>query len=154
MNGVLVTVIEVLSPSNKRDPGWTEYRARQRDFLSAGVALVEIDLIHGGLHTVAIQSERFRRPAGTCYIVCVARPNTGIQRREVYLCPLRQRLPTIRVPLRLGDPDVPLAIQPLIDRCYQMGRYWLGASSRTLDPPLTADEAAWAAEQLQAAGLA
>lgn len=107
--GRLITVIEVLSPANKRE-GWAEYRSRQRDFLSAGVALVEIDLIRGGWHTAAIGSDHLPPAGGTRYLVCLARPQPGIRRREVYLAPLRQRLPVIRVPLRLGDPDAPLAL--------------------------------------------
>ncbi len=150
--GRLITVIKVLSPANK-GAGWAEYKARQRDFLAAGVALVEIDLIRGGLHTVAIGSDHLPLREGTRHLVCVARPHTGIQRREVYLSPLRERLPTIRVPLRLGDPDAPLAIQPLVDRCYRMGRYWLTAYARPLDPPLPLEEAAWAEERLRAAGF-
>ena len=65
----------------------------------------------------------------------------------------QQPTPIIRVPLRLGDPDAPLAIQPLVDRCYAMGRHWLTAYARPLDPPLPREDAAWAAERLQAAGL-
>lgn len=152
--GRVITVIELLSPTNKREgEGWAEYRARQRHFLSAGVNLVEIDLIRGGLHTVAISSAHLPPAAGTRHLVCVARSHTGTQRREVYLAPLRERLPTIRVPLRLGDPDVPLALQPLLDRCYRLGRHWLTAYARPLSPPLPADETAWAEERLHAAGL-
>lgn len=151
--GRLITVIEVLSPANKRD-GWREYRARQRDFLRAGVALVEIDLIRGGHSAVAIGTDCLPAEEGTRHLVCVSRPHTGLRRREVYLSPLRQRLPVIRVPLRLGDPDAPLAIQPLVDRCYRLGRHWLTAYARPLDPPLPTEESAWVAERLRMAELA
>jgi hypothetical protein len=115
---------------------------------------VEIDLIRGGQPAVALESRHLPPAEGTRYLVCVARPHTSVQRREIYLSPLRERLPTIRVPLRPGDPDVPLAIQPLIDRCYRSGRYWLTAYAQPLDPPLPAAEATWATERLQAAGFA
>jgi hypothetical protein len=62
-------------------------------------------------------------------------------------------LPTIRVPLRANDPDVPLALQPLIDQCYRSGRYWLTDFRRPLDPPLPPEDAAWVEERLRAAGL-
>ncbi len=152
-HGRLITVIEVLSPVNKRQ-GWAEYRERQRQFLSAGVALVEIDLLRGGLNTVAIAPDQLPEAEGTRYLVCVARPRPTVRRREVYPSPLRQRLPTIRVPLRAGDPDVPLAIQPLVDRCYRTGRHWLTAYTRPLDPSLPPEEAEWVNARLQAAGLA
>ncbi|MEO8353840.1 MAG: DUF4058 family protein [Chthoniobacteraceae bacterium] len=35
-HGRLVTVIEVLSPANKREDEWLSYRARRRDFFSGG----------------------------------------------------------------------------------------------------------------------
>ena len=74
-------------------------------------------------------------------------------RREVYPCPLRERLPVIRVPLRVGDPDLPLDIQSLIDRCYESGRYWMLDYGIPPTPPLSAEDAAWAGERLRAIGL-
>ncbi len=154
VHGRLVTVIEVLSPTNKREDGWFSYRARQRNLLSAPVNLVEIDLIRGGSHVAAVPLDQFTRPLGTSHLVCVARPTpTDFTRREVYLCPLREPLPTIRVPLRPTDPDVPLAVQALIDRCYRTGRYWLADYRHPLDPPVAAEDAAWVEERLRAAGL-
>ncbi len=153
--GGLVTVLEVLSPANKTDAGFLAYRLRQQHFLAAGVNLVEIDLVRGGLHTVGVGRERLSWPAGTCHVVCVTRVR-GVEpaRHEVYPCPLREPLPTIRVPLRRRDSDVPLALQPLIDRCYRTGRYWLSARLRILVPPAADEpENAWIAERLRTAGL-
>jgi hypothetical protein len=155
--GGLITVIEVLSPANKTTAGQQAYRDRQYHFLSAGVHLVEIDLIRGGMHVVSVDPEQaeLRWPSGTCHMVCTARMlGEGESRWEVYLCPLRQPLPTIRVPLRRGEADVALALQPLVDRCYRTGRYWLSpASVQALHPPAAdAEEAAWTEECLQAAG--
>ncbi len=152
--GELVTVLEVLSPGNKTESGPRAYLERQQHFLAAGVNLVEIDLVRGGTHLVCIERERLRLPAGTCYLVCVARIlGDGSSRREVYLCPLREPLPTIRVPLRRGDPDNALPLQALVDRCYRTGRYWLSDRNRAVQPP-AADEAenAWMEERLRAAG--
>lgn len=149
--GTLVTVIEVLSLANKTELGSLSYVQRQRHFLAAGVNLVEIDLIRGGAHVVTINRERLTYPAGTCYLVCVARGfGQPSPRLEVYLCPLREPLPTIRVPLRRGDPDVALPLQALVDRCYHTGRYWLSDHTRPLHPP-AADESerAWIEERLR-----
>lgn len=154
LHGRVITVIEVLSPTNKSEGGWRAYRQKQQDFLAAGVNLVEIDLIRGGQHVLGVPLDHFTRAPGESYLVCVARMQPGCEgRREVYPCPLRQPLPTIRVPLRAGDPDVPLALQPLIDECYRAGRYWLTDHARDLAPPLSPEDAAWAAERLRAAGL-
>jgi hypothetical protein len=57
VHGDLITVLEVLRPSNKRDEGWKEYREKQRAYLASGVRFVEIDLSGGGLHAVAIDPD-------------------------------------------------------------------------------------------------
>ena len=155
--GDLITVIEVLSPANKTVSGRGAYRDRQYHFLSAGVHLVEIDLIRGGMHVVSVDPEQAELPwpPGTCHLVCTTRMLGKEESRwEVYFCPLRQPLPTIRVPLRRGEPDVALALQPLVDRCYRTGRYWLSSTpAQTLHPPAAdTEEVAWIEEHLLAAG--
>jgi hypothetical protein len=150
-NGRLITVIEVLSPSNK-GTGRALYRARREAYVQSRVNLVEIDLLRGGAHTVAVLLEQVRKPAGAFYLACVTRA-TSIGLREVYAMPLRQPLPGIRIPLRPEEPDITLSLQPLLDRCYRMGGYWNADQTNLLGPPLNADDAAWVAEQVKAAGL-
>ena len=152
--GDLVTVIEVLSPSNKighRDA----YRAKRRDYVAAGVNVVEIDLLRGGARTVDVDgmgySRRYAR-LGEHYTICASR-RVVPGRREVYPCPLRERLPAIRIPLRATDPDVPLDLQALVDRCYTTGRYWKLDYTRPLWPAPAEADAAWIAARLAAAGL-
>ena len=152
-SGKLVTVIELLSPSNKLRHA-TKYVEKRRGHIDAGVNLVEIDLLRAGKHVLAVPLEMIRaklrkQPA---YLVCVTR---GIEpsRHEVYFCPLRQPLPAVRIPLREHDKDVALELQPLIDRCYELGRYWQTNFSRALEAPLSADDASWLKEKLTAAGL-
>ena len=154
VRGRVITVIEVLSPTNKSAGGWQTYRQKQQDLLASGVNLVEIDFIRGGQHVLAVPLERLKAEAAAGQLICVARQMAGDPgRREVYPCPLREPLPTIRVPLRAGDPDAPLALQPLIDECYRIGRYWLSDYTRELEPPLSAEDTAWVQERLHAAGL-
>lgn len=151
--GKLVTVIEVLSPVNKSRDGLEEYRAKQRDYLASGINLVEIDLLRGGQHALAFPHSMLTGAAAQCpYFICVSRA-TRRGTRYVYPCPLRQRLPAIQIPLRPHDPDVVLDLQPLIDRCYEKGRHWQENFAAPLDPPLSAEDAAWVAERLRAAGL-
>lgn len=153
-HGYLITVIEVLSPTNKREDGWGIYRARQRELLGSGVTLVEIDLVRGGLHAAAVALDRFEHPPGTWHLICVSRAGSGRSGlREIYPCPLREPLPTIRVPLRPTDADVPLALQTLVDRCYETGRHWLDDVSGPLGPPVGEDEAEWIEERLVAMGM-
>ena len=154
VRGKLITAIEVISPANKRGGGWFDYRSKQRDLLAAGVNLVEIDFIRGGSHATAISPERLIFPDSAHHHICAARqPCPGSSRREVYHCPLRKPLPVIRVPLRATDPDAPLALQPLIDRCYQTGRYWHIDHAANPEPPLSTEDTVWVDECLRAAGL-
>jgi hypothetical protein len=150
----LVTVIEFLSPANKEgEDGRQMYRRKQQDFLEGGVNVVEIDLIREGGYVLippelSLPPDR-RRP----YRISVVRRWKRIQ-AEVYRIPLRERLPAIRIPLRAADPDAWLDLQPVLEKCYEIGRY-----ARHIDyrgqprPPLSPDDAAWADQLLKEKGL-
>ncbi|MGY8686267.1 MAG: DUF4058 family protein, partial [Verrucomicrobiales bacterium] len=154
--GNLVTVIEVLSPANKLyKQGRAEYRFKQQNLLQAGVNLVEIDLLRVGEHVLAVE-EGLLRPLednASRYLICAhrwERPN----RREIYYCPLKEALPTIRIPLRTSDPDVPLALQSLVDRVYQTGGCW--HLDHRKDPPgeeWSEAESEWIDARLREVGL-
>ena len=150
-DGYLVTVIELLSPANK-GLDWERYRDKQTDFLHSTANLVEIDLLRGGRFMLPVATQHLRLPAGTCYFVGVRRAARHSE-REVYCCPLAKRLPAVRIPLRPTDRDIVLDLQPLIDRCYELGRYYKGRFDEIPDPPLSTEEAAWVEERLRAAGL-
>ena len=155
----LVTVIEVLSPTNKAvGQGRADYLRKRRDFAAMGVNIVEIDLLRSGTPTVDIPegwvNEYTLGESGRIdYAVCVFRAEvTG--RREVYPASLREPLPIIRVPLRMGDPDVPLDLQSMVDACYETGRYWrLDYHQAFPQPPLSPSDEAWATTCLRDAGL-
>jgi hypothetical protein len=73
--------------------------------------------------------------------------------RELYFMPLRARLKPISVPLRPTDKDVLLDLQPLVDRCYKMGRHWLTDFTRRLPLALKPEDELWAQQLLVDAGL-
>ncbi len=152
-DGRLITVIEVLSPTNKLGTGRAVYLQKQHDYLSAGVNLVEIDLLRIGRPAFLEDDLKMLRPEeGTRYLVAATRA-VRPWRRELYYCPLRARLPAVRVPLRATDLDAPLDLQPMIDRVYRTGRYWQISRREVSAPPLPAEDAAWVQERLQQAGL-
>jgi hypothetical protein len=150
----LVTVIEVLSPSNKRTGvGRVKYRAKQRECLASGVNLVEIDLLRGGRWTVLAPFDQL--PEGdedAPYRASVWRAVTPGD-VELYAFPLRDRLPAIAVPLRGSDPAVPLDLQPLVDGAYEEGEYNDTDYSLPPAPKLAAGDAAWAEALLRESGL-
>jgi hypothetical protein len=59
--------------------------------------------------------------------------------------------PTVHVPLADPDPDVPLAIQPMIEAIYARGRYHRSIDyARPLSPALSAEEQVWLENQIRA----
>lgn len=150
--GRIVTVIEVLSPSNKvPGPARSAYRAKQRDLLSAGINLVEIDLVRKGDWVFSVDVNNLDPNKRTPYMACVFRAIHS-DRRAVYPMLLRERLPTIAIPLRPGVRDVALDLQKVLDEAYVTGRYDRTDYQTPLNPPLSPEEAAWSGELLRKAG--
>ena len=150
----LVTLIELLSPSNKTLQASVSIAIRHEQLIRSGVNVVEIDLIRGGLRTLPDQlnAELRETTSQAMYLIVVGKAHRPDE-RQVYYCPLRERLPAFAVPLLKTDASVPLDLQPLIDRCYQTGRYWQ-LSQRPLPAPVLADdERAWIDEHRANAGL-
>lgn len=147
-SGELVTVIEVLSLANKTGNGAVDYQKKQRAYLESGVNLVEIDLLRGGRYVLPVPVESLKLYEGTRYLIAVSRACTP-HRHEMYSCPLRERLPAIRIPLRPSDRDAPLDLQPLIDRCYEKGRYWQTDYAEPIRPRMDEDDQVWVEAQLK-----
>ena len=149
----VVTVIELLSESNKYPgDGQSQYLRKQREYLLGRVSLVEIDLLRSGKRVLAVPARWVPPSHRSTYQVCVVR-GWKPDAYELYRVPLRERLPSIGVPLRQQDADVPLDLQVLIDRCYHHGRYDDVDYRTAPDPPLPPDDASWAHELLVHQGL-
>lgn len=147
----VITVLEILSPSNKyAGRGREMYRKKQGDLVDGSISLVEIDLLRAGPHVLQVPLAQYPPSYRTPYKVCVHR--AGKASAEIYAVPLRQRLPAIRVPLRETDADVPLDLQALISQVYRHGRYDDIDYTVPPVPPLDPDDAIWADELLRAAG--
>jgi hypothetical protein len=133
----VVTVIELLSPTNKR-PGEhrAQYLAKRAAIRHGGTNLVEIDLLRGGPPMPAEG-----RPPCT-YAVLVNRVE---HRRTADFWPfgLRDPLPAIPVPLRAGDTDARLDLRAILDRVYDESAYEDYIYRAPPDPPLTVDDAVW-----------
>lgn len=150
----VVSVVEVLSPSNKL-PGAdrNRYIEKQQSYLAANVNLVEIDLIRAGEFVVAAPAASLPPHYRDPYIVSVRRA-ANPEKAEVYHLPLRQPLPKIGVPLRPSDTDALLNLQQMIDTCFTRGRY-----DRKIDygedlyPRLSESDHDWANKLLRQAGV-
>ena len=148
----IVTAIEVVSPGNKLvGAGRTAYLKKRDEFLASDTNLVEIDLVRAGDWITMMGEYLVPRTYHTTYRVSVRRsiPNS---KGELYPIGLADRLPTVSIPLRPGEPDVLVDLQELVTRAYVNGRYDRTDYVRACDPPLTGDEGAWADGLLRAAG--
>jgi len=146
----VVTVIEAVSPTNKlAGPGRDSYQSKQREVLRSTTHLVEIDLLRGGQHVLAVPEWRVRGGESYDYLICVNRAEERRLRYEYYARSLRDRLPRIRVPLAGEDPDVSLDLQAAVAQVYEAGSYrdWINYQN-PCRPPLREEDDAWARHRI------
>jgi hypothetical protein len=143
----VVTVLETLSPANKRpSDGRREYLQKRDAILQSPTHLIELDLLRSGLR---LPTTTPLRP-GDYYAIVSRSPRRP--KAAVYAWTLRDRLPTIPVPLKSGDPDVPLELQPVFSTVYDRARYDLSLNYEApLEPPLGDAEAEWARRLVESA---
>lgn len=144
-----ITVIEFLSPANKRAPGIVDFRAKRGELLAAGVNFVEIDLILQGNWQRLLWPHRCEDKDVTAYRATVRLPG---EPAVVHLIPmpLRSPLPPLAIPLRENDPRVVLDLQPLLDRAYVTGRYGRRLKyTLPPDPPLGEADEGWVEELIR-----
>lgn len=148
----VVTVIEVLSPSNKLPAahGHDSYHVKRRQVMRSPANLVEIDLLRAGQRVPIVEklppcdylvhvSRAWSRPQGTVWPILLPQP-----------------LPSnVAIPLRESEADTALDLQSALHETCQRGRY-----ERAIDyrhdpppPPLTDDQRACLNDVLTAAGL-
>ena len=151
----VVTVIELLSPANKRPGGDRDaYLGKRARLLEGGVNLVEIDLLRGGPPT-PLEAP----PPGDFRVVVSRRadvpPDTIVPRppADVWVWDLRDPLPVVPVPLRPPDADAVLDLRAAMDRTFEEAGLLDSLYLAPPDPPLPPADAAWAAGVLTGAGF-
>jgi hypothetical protein len=133
----LVTVIELLSPTNKSHAADREqYIGKRKALLAHNPHLVEIDLLRGG-ERMPVEG----MPACD-YVVMVSR---SYERPRVDLWPLalRDPLPTIPIPLRRDDRDATLDLQRLLHEQYDAAGYEDYIYRTSPQPPLSEADTEW-----------
>ena len=143
----VVTVVEVLSPQNKLSGRLNDdYCQKLGDFEEGDANWVELDLLRSSRRHMPVPWSDLPRGTAGPYLALAYRSATG--KVSAYPIGVRERLPTIAIPLRVGDPDVPLDLQAVLDRVYDEGPFENIDYTRPPDPPLSPADAAWAADLL------
>ena len=129
----LVTLIEIVSPSNKRPgPDREAYEAKHYKIVASDSSLIEIDLLRAG-----------RRVVGGPLL-------GGATRYQLFSVRLEERLPCIPVPLRQHEDEVQLDLQFAFQQVYDGGPYARGVVdySQPPDLPVRPELAEWMTARL------
>lgn len=137
--GRVVTVIELLSPANKRSgTGRQVYLGKRELILSTQTSLVEIDLLRGGEPMPTIGP-----PVASQYSILVSR---GPRRPKADLIPfsLRNPIPPFPLPLARGEDEPTVELGRVLHALYDRASYDLRIDYRQEPtPPLDPPDADW-----------
>jgi hypothetical protein len=142
ITGEVITVIELLSPTNKLTRAGRRQYARQRlQVLASATHFIEIDLLRAG------EPFPFRvldDEAQSDYRILVSRAQDRPQ-SAVYLFSIRDSIPDIPVPLQPGDVEPTLALNRLVHDVYDRAGYDLTVDYQqaTPPPPLSEPDIQW-----------
>ena len=146
----VVTVIEILSPTNKvdRSRGRDSYEQKRIEVMQSPSHFVEIDLLREG---VGFYTREVLPKAD--YYVHVSRKGER-PKGIVWPIQLPQRLPPIDIPLLPEDADAKLDLQIVLDTAYDRAGYDLEADyGREPVPPLSKEKAEWSRRLLHEKGV-
>ncbi|MFQ5859608.1 MAG: DUF4058 family protein [Anaerolineae bacterium] len=144
-NREVVTTIEVLSPYNKAPgtQGREAFLRKRKTVMTSKVHWIEIDLLRAG--------ERPPEVAGNSDYYALLKRGGVAGPFEVWYFDLRDRLPTIAIPLRPPFEDVPLDVQSAFDNVYARGHY-AESTDYSGNPPLPhlrPADVAWVEERVR-----
>jgi len=152
--GKVVTVIEILSPTNKRaGKGREKYVNKRLNILASPTHLVEIDLLRSGKPMTRGLSPLLSAYPKTDYRVLVARGNRRPQ-AQLYAFSVREELPKFLLPLQPNDSEPLVDLQSLFRGVYERAGFDL-----TIDytqaplPPLKPEDQLWYESLLHEKGL-
>lgn len=114
----VITVIELLSPKNKRaSDGRVAYEKKRRAILGSGTNLIELDLLRAGkpMEIRGMQTT-------TAYRILVSRSHQR-PAAELYRVSLQQQLPTFPIPLKLNQVEPLVNLQEVFNGVYERARY-------------------------------
>lgn len=149
LTGEVITVMELLSPTNKltRD-GRRQYMRKRQQIFGSATHFIEIDLLRAG------EPFPFTFPNGETrsdYRILVSRAPDRPQ-AAVYLLTIRDAIPDVPVPLQPGEAEPILLLNRLLHEVYDRAGYDLLLDYQHAPPPpaLRQEDQPWVRELLSA----
>lgn len=143
--GDVITVIEVLSLTNKRPgEGRRTYEAKRSQVLRSLTHLVEIDLLRDW------EPMPFRGNGRDSHYRILVRRGEQRQRAHLYAFTVRDPIPCFPLPLQEGDMEPAVDLKPMLDGLYDRASYDLRVDyTQPPVPPLSDTDAQWAGQVLR-----
>jgi len=137
-NGEVITVIEIISPSNKISKGRRVYRKKRLKILDSLTSLIEIDLIRRGKpHTMDTKKK-------SDYRIIISRFDDRPM-AEAYLFGMRDTIPDVPIPLQENEPKPLLPLNQIIHTLYDNCGYdmFIDYSKSPPLPSLSEEDITW-----------
>jgi Protein of unknown function (DUF4058) len=141
----VITVIELLSPANKRNgEGRSAYEKKRRSILGSSTHLVELDLLRGAKP----MPMRGRQSVSDYRIVVSRSPQRPTA--DLYAATIRDGLPSFPIPLKPTDSEPVVLFQEVFTQVYERARYAHRIDYRQPLPPpkLSVENQQWVDELL------
>lgn len=141
----VVTVIELVSPFNKAagTRGADDFKTKRSAVMASRTHWIEIDLIRNGARLAEVENK-------SDYYALLKRSPQSQGQFAAWFFNLRDKMPTIAVPLHPTHDDIALDLQTVFDRTYKRAHYarHLDYSVDIPTPRLSVPDLHWVREQL------
>ncbi len=136
----VVTAIEILSPTNKKSgEGRKAYLTKRERVLTTKTHLVEIDLLRSGEPMPILNND-----VESDYRILVSRSDRR-PLADLYRFNVRDAIPSFYLPLKSGDAEPIIDLQPLLDTVYDLGGFDTAVDyTKEPSPRLSKADAEWA----------
>ncbi len=144
-SGKVITVIEILSPTNKQPgEGREAYEAKRLEIFRSWTHLVEVDLLR------AWEPMPFWGNGRDSHYRILVRRGEQRGRADLYAFNVRDPIPSFPLPLQKGDVEPVIDLKPLLDELYDEASYDLRVNyTQPPVPPLSDADAQWAIQVLR-----